>query len=157
MGRVDFRKSGLCVLCIVRSQTARVHGQFNKGVNLGRRKLGNSLGSFTDSVLGKLTRKHETDSRLDFPRAQSSLLVVSGQLSSLIGNALENVVNERVHDRHTLLGDTGIGVDLLEDTVDVSSVGFGTLLVLLGASSGLLGGLLGGLLAVVGVEGRRTV
>ena len=117
---------------------------------LSRRELGDSLGSFTDSVLGKLTRKHKTDGSLDLARAQSSLLVVSGKLSGLVGNTLENVVDERVHDGHSLLGDTSIGVDLLEDTVDVSSIRFGTLLVLLGASGGLLGGLLASLLAVDG-------
>ena len=134
-----------------------VWGLYNKQVvkdlastiilRLSRGELGDSLGSLTDGVLGKLTRKHKTDSRLDLSGAQGGLLVVGGKLSGFVGNALEDVVNERVHDGHTLLGDSSIGVDLLEDTVDVSSISFGTLLVLLGAGGGLLGGLLASLLA----------
>jgi hypothetical protein len=34
-------------------------------------------------------------------------------------DALENVVDERVEDEHGLVRDTGVGVDLLEDLVDV--------------------------------------
>jgi hypothetical protein len=96
-------------------------------------------------VLGKLSRKHEADSGLDLARGKGGLLVVSGELSGFSGNALKNVVDERVHDAHSLLGDTGIRVDLLEDLVDVRRVRFSSLLALLGASGGLLGGL-GGLL-----------
>jgi hypothetical protein len=63
----------------------------------------------------------------------------------LTGDALENVVDERVHDRHGLGGDSSVGVDLLEDTVDVDGVsllaGLSALLVsgrLLGRLDGLL-------------------
>jgi CelD/BcsL family acetyltransferase involved in cellulose biosynthesis len=54
------------------------------------------------------------------------------------------VNNLRQKHKHTLLGDTSVRVDLLEDLVDVRRVRFGTLLGLL-ASGGLLRGL-GGLL-----------
>ena len=113
-------------------------------MNLSRAELGNSLGSLGNGVLGEFTRKHETNSSLDLSGRESSLLVVSGKLSSLSGDTLEDIVDEGVHDGHTLLGDTGIRVDLLEDLVDVRRVGFGTLL-LAGGAGGLLGGL-GGLL-----------
>jgi hypothetical protein len=97
-------------------------------------------------VLGKLTGKHETDSRLDLTGRKGGLLVVGGKLSSLSGDALEDIIDEGVHDGHTLLTDTGVGVDLLEDFVDVGGIGFDALLgTLLLAVGGLLGGLGGGL------------
>jgi hypothetical protein len=81
---------------------------------LSRRELCDSLGSLGNGVLGKLTREHKTHSSLDLTGRKGCLLVVRGKLSSLSGDTLEDIVNEGVHDRHTLLGDTGIWVDLRE-------------------------------------------
>ena len=50
------------------------------------------------------------------------LLVVVGQARGLSGNALKDVVHEGVHDAHGLAGDTSLGVDLLQDFVDVDGV-----------------------------------
>jgi hypothetical protein len=36
-------------------------------ISLGRGELGDGLGSLGNGVLGKLTREHEADRRLDFP------------------------------------------------------------------------------------------
>jgi len=112
---------------------------------LGTAELGNSLGSLRDSMLGELTRKHKTNSSLDFAGRKGCLLVVGGKLSSLGGNSLEDIVDEGVHDGHALLGDTSVRVHLLEDLVDVRRIRFSALLSLL-AGGGLLrclGGLLG--------------
>ena len=55
-----------------------------------------------------------------------------GQTGSLTSDALEEVVNERVHDAHSLVRDTSVGVDLLQNLVDVDAIGFlAPLLVLL--------------------------
>ncbi len=102
-------------------------------------ELGHGLGSLGDGVLGQFTREHEADGRLDLATAERGLLAVSRELSGLGSNALEDIVDEGVHDGHTLLGDTGVGVDLLEHLVDVRRVGFGTLLALCLGASGLLG------------------
>ena len=51
-------------------------------------------------------------------------LVVVGQTTGFACDAFEDIVDERVHDGHGLGGDTGVGVDLLEHTVDVDGVGF---------------------------------
>jgi len=96
-------------------------------------------------VLGELTREEETDSGLDLTGGEGVALVVATEVDGLGGDALEDVVDEGVHDGHTTLGDTGVRVNLLEHTVDVTGVGFDTLLLalisaLLGALSGLLGG-----------------
>ena len=47
-----------------------------------------------------------------------------GQTGRLRSDAFEEVVDERVHDAHSLGGDTSVGVDLLQYLVDVDSVGF---------------------------------
>ena len=64
----------------------------------------------------------------------------------------KDVVDERVHDGHALLGDTSVGVDLLEHLVDVRRVRLGALLGLLGPSAAFFGALadcLDGVLAMV--------
>jgi hypothetical protein len=104
-----------------------------------RRELGNGLGSFTDSVLGEFTRKHQTDSSLNLAAAKSRLFVVSGELSSLGRNALKDIVDEGVHDGHALFGDACIRMDLLEHLVNVRRVRLYALLVLFAASRGFLG------------------
>ena len=73
------------------------------------------------------------------------LLVVADEAGGLAGDLLEDVVDEGVHDAHGLLGDAGLGVNLLEDTVDVDGESLGSLSV---GGSGLLGG--GSLLGSLG-------
>ena len=120
---------------------------------LGGGVLGDSLGALGHGVLGQLTGEEQTDGGLDLPRGNGGPLVVVSQTAGLGGDALEDVVHERVHDRHGLGGDASVGVDLLQDLVDVDAVGFLPpallLLITLGdrllGLSGLLGGLSGGL------------
>lgn len=94
-------------------------------------------------MLGQLSGKHEADGRLDFSAAQSCLLVVGGELACFGGDALEDVVDERVHDGHALFGNTSVRVDLLEHLVDVRGVRLRALLRL--GRGGCLLGRLGGL------------
>jgi hypothetical protein len=102
-------------------------------------------------VLREFTRKHEADSSLDLSATESRLLVVRRELSSLTGDALENIVDEGVHDGHSLLGDTGVGVHLLQHLVNVRGVRLSALLVSFSAyllrSSRGLSRLLGGCLS----------
>jgi hypothetical protein len=109
---------------------------------VGGRELGDSLGALRDGVLGELTGEHEPDRSLNLSGGESGLLVVLGKLSGLSGNALEDVVDEGVHDGHALLGDASVGVDLLQDLVDVRGVRFDPL-GLASLGSGLLGGFCG--------------
>jgi hypothetical protein len=98
----------------------------------GRGVLGDSLGALRHGVLGQLTRKDQANRRLDFPRRDGGLLVVGSELRGLGGNTLEDVcaigqrcakcdvlrqptVDKRVQDGHGTVGDTSVGVDLLED------------------------------------------
>ena len=115
--------------------------------DLGGGELGDGLGALGDGVLGELTGEDEADGGLDLTGREGGLLVVAGELAGLDGEALEDVVDERVHDGHAALGDAGVGVHLLEHLVDVGGVALHALLVLLGALAGFLrrlGALLGG-------------
>ena len=117
---------------------------------LGRGVLGDSLGALGDGVLGKFTGEEEPDGGLDFPGGDGGPLVVVGKTGGLGGDALEDVVDEGVHDGHSLGADASVGVDLLEDLVDVDGVAFLPLLTLLlaitlGDGLGSLAGLFGSL------------
>ena len=114
--------------------------------------LGDGLGSLRDGVSGELSGEDEFDGRLDFPRGKSSSLVEADELGALSGNAVEGVVDEGVHDVHGLLGDTDVGVYLLENLVDVDGEGLDSSSSGL-AVSGRLGGFgLGRFLAHLNIE-----
>ena len=90
-------------------------------------------------MLGELTWEEESDGSLDLSGGESVLLVVSDKLGGLKSDFLENIADERVHDVHGSLGDTGLGVHLLEDSVDVDGEGLLSLLLSVVTSwSGLL-------------------
>ena len=114
---------------------------------LGGGVLGDGLGALGDGVLGELTWEEEADSGLDLTGGESLGLVVASELATLLRDLGLNVVDERVHDGHGLLGDAGVRVDLLEHLEDVGVVRLGGLLATLlgGLLGALLGGLLGGL------------
>ena len=84
---------------------------------LGRSVLGDGLGAFRDGVLGELTREQQADSGLNLSGRESGLLVVADQTAGFTSQALEQIVDERVHDGHGAARDTGIGVDLLQHLV----------------------------------------
>ena len=47
-----------------------------------------------------------------------------GKAGSFGGDALEDVVDERVHDAHGFAGDASVRVNLLQHLVDVDSIAF---------------------------------
>ena len=104
-------------------------------------------------MLGQFTGEEEPDSSLDFPGGDGGPLVVVGKTGGLGGDALEDVIDERVHDGHGLGGDASVRVDLLQHLVDVDAVGLLPaallLLITLGdrflGLTGLFGSLSGGL------------
>jgi hypothetical protein len=98
--------------------------------------FGDGLGSLRDGMSGELSGEDELDGRLDFPGGKSSSLVEADELGSLSGNAVEGVVDEGVHDVHGLLGDSDVGVHLLEDLVDVDGEGLNSSSSGLAVSSG---------------------
>jgi len=144
----DFRKSCFVIELIPPQQGHQFYylalkHSHSSLTSLGGGELGNGLGPLGHGMLGKLTGKHESDGSLDLTRRESCLLVVRRELSGLAGNALEDVIDERIHNAHALLADAGIGVDLLEDLVDVGRVRLDPLLaaLLLAVGRDLLGSL----------------
>merc|ERR1712020_98773 len=96
----------------------------------------------------KYTREEEPDSGLDLAGGDGGPLVVVSQTAGLSSDSLKEIVDERVHDAHSLGGDTSVGVDLLQHLVDVDGVGLlplVPLLLLVALGDGLSGlaGLLG--------------
>ena len=106
-------------------RACRWWGGGNKlGCLFGGGVLGDSLGTLRDGVLGQFTGQQKPDSGLDLPRCDGAPLVVVGKSAGLSRDALEDVIHEGVHDRHGLGGNAGIGVDLLQDFVNVDGVRF---------------------------------
>ena len=99
-------------------------------------------------MLGKFTGEEQSDCGLDLPGGDCGPLVVVGETGGFSGDALEDVVDKGVHDGHSLGADTSVGVDLLQDLVDVDRVGLLPPLALLLAIS--LGDRLGGLTGLLG-------
>ena len=75
-------------------------------------------------MLGQFSGKEQPDGGLDFPGSDGGPLIVMGQAGSFSGYSFENVVNERIHDRHSLGGHASIRVDLLQNLVNVDGIGF---------------------------------
>lgn len=73
-------------------------------------------------MFGQLPGEEEADSSLDLPRRDGGPLVVMCKTGRLSSNALEDIVDETVHDGHSFAGDPGVGMDLLQDLVDVDPI-----------------------------------
>ena len=107
---------------------------------LGGGVLGDSLCSLRNGVLGKLTREEKSASSLDLSGRDGGLLVDLGQSGGLTTNSVKDVVDEGVHDRHGLAGDSLVGVDLLQDLVDVDAERLLSGFSVLAGTGGGLGG-----------------
>ena len=113
-------------------------------------------------MLRELTRKEESDSSLDLTGGDGGPLVVLSKTTGLCSNPSEDIISEGVEDAHGLGGDSSVGVDLLEDLVDVDGVGLLPLvplllLVALGDGLGGLAGLLGSFSRNLGRHDDRLV
>ena len=117
---------------------------------LGAGVLGDSLGALGHRVFGQLPGQQQAHGRLDLSGCDGRALVVMRQARCLARDALEDVVDEGVHDAHGLGRDAGIRVDLLQHLVHVHGVALlaAALALLpiffLGLSNRLLGALLRG-------------
>jgi len=75
-------------------------------------------------VLGQFAGQQKSDGGLDFAAGNGRTLVVLCQAAGLAGDALEEVVDEAVHDAHGPRRDAGVGMYLFENFVDVDAVRF---------------------------------
>lgn len=108
-------------------------------------------------MLGQLSGQQQAHCRLDFATRDGRAAVVVGETGRLGSDALEDVVDEAVHDRHRLAADARVGMDLLQHLVDVDCVALSspTLLLLVTGANGL--GLARGLLRSLARRLRRHV
>ncbi len=99
-------------------------------------------------MFGQLSGQQQTHGGLDLSRCDGGALVVVSETRRFTGDALEDVVDERVHDPHRLRRDPGVRMNLLHHLVDVDSVAFlpGLSALLSSFSDGLSDGLLGAFL-----------
>ena len=74
--------------------------------------FGNSLGSFRNSVPGKFSWEDQLDCWLNFSGRKCSSLVESDEFGAFSGNSVESIMDERIHDVHSFLGDSDIWVYL---------------------------------------------
>lgn len=65
-------------------------------------KFGDGFGSLRDSVLSKFTRENKTNSSLNLARCDSRLLVVSSESRRFLSEFLKNIIDETIHDPHSL-------------------------------------------------------
>ena len=119
------------------SSTISTPTNTRKCLRLG--ELGDGLGALGHGVLGKLAREHKSHTGLHLAGGQSGFLVVEGQAAGFAAQTLEHVLDERVHDGHSFLGDAGVGVHLLQHLEDVCGVALRALL-LARATSGFAAG-----------------
>jgi len=73
-------------------------------------------------MFGQLAGQQEPDGRLYFSARYRRATVVVCQTARLGCYALEDVVDEAVHDGHCLRGDARVRMDLLQHLVDVDGV-----------------------------------
>ncbi|XP_050644782.1 uncharacterized protein LOC126953333 [Macaca thibetana thibetana] len=74
---------------------------------LGAGVLGDGLSALGHGVLGQLPRQQQAHRRLNLPGGDGGTLVVMRQAGSLTRDALEDVVDEGIHDPHGFGGDAG--------------------------------------------------
>ncbi len=99
-------------------------------------------------MFGQFTGQQQTHGGLDLSRCDGGALVVVSETRRFTGDALEDVVDERVHDAHSLRRNPGVRMNLLHHFVDVDSVALlpGLSALLSSFNGGLSDGLLGALL-----------
>ncbi len=99
-------------------------------------------------MFGQLSGQQQTHGGLDLSRCDGGALVVVSETRRFTGDALEDVVDERVHDPHRLRRDPSVRMNLLHHLVDVDSVALlpGLSALLSSFSGGLSDGLFGAFL-----------
>ena len=80
------------------------------------------LCAFTNSMLCKLTRKEKSNRCLDFARRNSFSLVMLSKSRCFACNPFKDVIDEGVHDAHGFAGNTNIRMNLLQNSIDVTSI-----------------------------------
>jgi len=78
-------------------------------------------------MLGEFSWKNQTHSRLNLSRGKRMSSRVAGKSSGFRSNTFKDIINERIHDAHSRLGDSSLRVYLSQDFVDVGRVSLSSL------------------------------
>jgi len=116
----------------------RVFGNLDLGGNV----FVDGLVALVAGVATQLTGEDQDNGSLDLASAERLLLGVPDKTHGLSADAVEDIVDERVHDVHRLLRDTGFGMHLTKHLVDVQGEGLGAALTTLAILADLAGGVL---------------
>lgn len=105
---------------------------------LRRGVLRHGLGAFGHGVLRQFSGQKKPNGGLDLAARDRRSLVVVSQTRGLGRDALEDIVDEAVHDAHRFRADASVRVDLFQHLVDVDGVRFSSssLLLLVARTSG---------------------
>ena len=86
-------------------------------------ELRHCLRSLRNRMLGQFSRENQTNSSLNLSSPHSALVVHTSQMTSLCHDSLENVRNKRVHHSHSLLRNSTLRMHLLQNLVNIGSIG----------------------------------
>ena len=89
-------------------------------------------------MLGQFTWENKANCGLDFTTSDGGGLIHAAKLGGFVGNLIESIGDEVVHDGNTFLGDASVWVHLLQDLEDIVVEGTCGLAL---AGDGLLHGL----------------
>jgi len=81
--------------------------------------LGHGLRAFADRVFGQLAGQQQSDGGLDLAASDRGTICVLRQPVGFRCDAVEDVIDEAVHDAHRFGRETGVGMHLLQHFVDV--------------------------------------
>ena len=84
--------------------------------------LGHSFGSFAHGMLREFSWQQKTNGSLHFARRNGPLLIVMRQSWRFASNSFEDIIDEGVHDAHRSTGDTNIWMNLLQNSIDETSI-----------------------------------
>ena len=75
-------------------------------------------------MLGQFTWENQADRGLNFSASNCGSLVHAAELRCFVGDLVEGISHEVVHDRNALLGNAGIWMNLLQYFINVNVVRF---------------------------------
>ncbi|KAK7467731.1 hypothetical protein BaRGS_00037039 [Batillaria attramentaria] len=93
-------------------------GSLGGPASLAAGVFGHGLGALRHGVLGEFAWQQKPHCSLDLPAGDGGTLVVVSKAGSLRRDALEDVVDEAVHDGHGLAANARVRVHLPQDLKD---------------------------------------
>ncbi len=84
--------------------------------SLGAGVFGDGLGALRHGVFGEFSGQQQPDCSLHLSARDGRPLVIVSEPWGLCSDALEHIINKRVHDAHRPAGDTSVGMNLWRNT-----------------------------------------